>query len=134
VRSPSSWSFAYHSSVGPAGTTWIQNALIRITGLGGAGVDLFFVLSGFLITGILIDARGSAHPLRTFYARRTARIVPAYVAFLLFSVWLAPIIGSSSVAEAEQLQHTFGWYWSYSQNILIAIHDWSASAYPTQHL
>lgn len=64
---------------------------VRGLGLAWTGVDLFFVLSGFLIGGILIDQRGAANYFRLFYFRRVCRIFPLYLAWLGIFYVLMPL-------------------------------------------
>lgn len=124
----------YHALNGLPAVTGPQSAFLNVVEQGWVGVDLFFVLSGFLITGILMDVRNPVHALRRFYARRVLRIVPVYVAFLLFSMWIAPIVGTMHPAEVAQLQSSQMWYWTYSFNLMVALHTWQATSFPLAHL
>ena len=95
----------------------------RVIGQGQAGVDLFFVLSGFLITGILVESRGASRYYRNFYARRFLRIFPLYyavlfAAFVVIPHWL-PSLQKAKWAHATGWNQL--WYWSYLSNWYIAI-------------
>jgi peptidoglycan/LPS O-acetylase OafA/YrhL len=78
--------------------TWIHYGSLW----GWAGVNLFFVLSGFLITSILLEARTELHYFRNFYARRALRIWPVYVLVLVICYANAPwFIGPSVWAAVK---------------------------------
>lgn len=75
----------------------LGKALYKITSFGWVGVDLFFVLSGFLIGSILIREKYSKKYFSTFYIRRIVRIVPNYYLFLiLYSALLFTRVGSEN--------------------------------------
>jgi peptidoglycan/LPS O-acetylase OafA/YrhL len=88
--------------------------------LGRTGVDLFFVLSGFLITGIIQDRkRGSLEFLGSFYARRACRILPPYLLLLLI-FWCCTFLFTPSHVFNDS---TSIWYHlSFTQNYWMSNH------------
>ncbi|HEU4649060.1 MAG TPA: acyltransferase [Gemmatimonadales bacterium] len=97
---------------------------------GYVGVDLFFVLSGFLITGILYSTRGDDRYFRNFYARRFLRIFPLYYGFLALWLFLVPRLGVFTNAEAHALSERQWWYWTYLANVNVGLELGPAGAEP----
>ena len=90
----------------------IPAGISKVAVFGQTGVDLFFVLSGFLITRILISSREQPCYFRNFYGRRVLRILPLYYLFLVIYFFVLPVIENSPV---EPFGKTW-WYWFYLQN------------------
>jgi peptidoglycan/LPS O-acetylase OafA/YrhL len=78
-------------------------AIAPYVGFGATGVDLFFVLSGFLLAGLLLDRRAGSGYYSSFYIRRACRIFPLYFALLLAVVCIVPLVPFLAA------DHNFDW-------------------------
>ena len=99
----------------------------KVTGAGWIGVDLFFVLSGYLITSILLNTKKSPRYFRNFYFRRALRIFPAYYACLIIALVIIPHLPGRVGGSLGLFRGTTGqaWLWTYCANIKITLnHDW----------
>src|SRR5262249_9903808 len=95
---------------------------------GAQGVELFFVLSGFLITGILYDTHNNQHYFRNFFMRRVLRIFPLYYGVLALLFFVAPLIPLLRGPTLDYLVDRQAWAWLYGVNIYLATHgEWSFS-------
>ncbi len=108
----------------------VEHFVTRLSSYGAWGVDLFFVLSGFLITGILYDSKNKARYFRTFYVRRTLRIFPLYYGVLALLFLVTPLVSAAyhpGLAESERHQ---AWLWSYATNLYLSLAgSWRALPY-----
>lgn len=108
----------HNLSIIEARETRLEKLWTVVVEAGWVGVQLFFVLSGFLITGILLDDRARPDRLKVFYLRRVVRIFPLYYVFLvLYFVVLPPFFPALRRPIGEVV-----WYWVYLSN-------WSTLAY-----
>jgi peptidoglycan/LPS O-acetylase OafA/YrhL len=105
--------------------------LTKVANFGRTGVSLFFVLSGFLITRILIATKESPNYFSSFYVRRSLRIFPLYYFFLSLIFIIIPLISGKPFAPFNLQVYC----WTYLQNFALAFrwdqvgprHLWSLS-------
>ena len=102
--------------------------LFKITDLGARGVELFFILSGFLITGILIDTKKSSRFFTSFYARRFLRIFPLYYTVLFVTFIILPRFYHPD-SEGLKVIDNQVWLWTYTSNLsfLWDFNGWAGS-------
>jgi peptidoglycan/LPS O-acetylase OafA/YrhL len=111
---------------------YVRRALFAVDA-SWTGVDMFFVLSGFLITRILLSTKSSPRYFRTFYARRFLRIFPLYYGALVVVILILPRVLSTSPGMHTLL--TKQWMlWTYTMNYdtfafgagwIVLLHLWS---------
>jgi len=102
-------------------TTRLERAVTAAAGWGQYGVDLFFVLSGFLITGILVDAVEKPHFFKNFYVRRVLRIFPLYYGVLAVLFFVLPLVPPLQGPTLQTLRDHQAWAWLYGVNVFIAV-------------
>ncbi|MBC8164348.1 MAG: acyltransferase [Bryobacteraceae bacterium] len=85
--------------------------------LGALGVDLFFVLSGFLITGTLLDSKHSPTYFRDFYAKRILRLFPVAYLYLLVTAFLFPTLHRMLGTSMPDYAGDWWWYLAYVPNL-----------------
>lgn len=120
---------ATHFIGGATAQTVLQRLIVKAAGYGLLGVDLFFVLSGFLITGLLIRAKGRPNYFKNFYARRTLRIFPLYYGVLTALFLVLPRLTTVTPMVAEAAKHQ-AWLWTYTSNFYLAwVDSWNTLTY-----
>ncbi|MBY0547045.1 MAG: acyltransferase [Candidatus Obscuribacterales bacterium] len=108
-------------------TSMTGELVLRIAQFGGNGVDLFLVLSGFLITTILLNGRHKPQYFRNFYARRMLRIFPLAYFYLVLAV-VVPAICFPSTNTIPLINSL--WLFAFASNIAAYLHipiQWTAN-------
>jgi peptidoglycan/LPS O-acetylase OafA/YrhL len=106
---------------------WVARISAAAISLGWVGVDLFFALSGFLITRILLESKGAPRYFASFYGRRALRIWPLYLATL--AVLTVVALAFRGDPESTRFLAAWPWYWTHTLNLLLArAGDWVAAS------
>jgi len=94
---------------------------------GWVGVDIFFVLSGFLITSVLLNLRGRDDSFRFFYDRRVRRILPPYIIFMVLIYVVSAVLGDHSLYSTRDVVQNAFFLQSF-HGLIRAIHQLASSS------
>lgn len=103
-----------YKAIGGQYSSGLQKLTFYVFGSGWMGVDLFFVLSGYLITGVLLNSLNDRYFFKNFYMRRVLRIFPVYYAYLIIIFIVMP---NFVPLLKDQLAGYFALHYVYLQNI-----------------
>jgi peptidoglycan/LPS O-acetylase OafA/YrhL len=123
------------------GAVWVghlERAYYLVVQLGMLSMEVFFVVSGFLITGILLDSKGGRGYFRNFYVRRALRIMPLFYGFLCVWLLLLPALTRADLSQLTNGTYSQLWIWLHLTNVVQAlgggtaaprslVHFWSLS-------
>lgn len=107
----------HHLTPGGDPNQGVRAVVFKLAQIGWSGVDLFFVLSGFLITGILLRGKAAGRPMSSFLMRRVLRIVPAYYLALFLVLVVVPLVTGAYRVPDASLQLP---WWLYVSNMFPA--------------
>lgn len=108
----------------------LRSLFFKVADMGWSGVDLFFVLSGFLITGILLKGKNEGKPIRRYLIRRVLRILPAYYTALILVFFLVPLASNAYSVPDLSVQAS---YWLYMSNMFPASYESLAGRFNMSH-
>jgi peptidoglycan/LPS O-acetylase OafA/YrhL len=107
--------FVHTTNVVEVSNSIFGSILPKMASIGWVGVQLFFVLSGFLITRYLLAHQGTPHYFKNFYGRRVLRIFPLYYATLIFFFVVLPWAGLAPQGIRDDQSRQI-WFWLFLSN------------------
>jgi peptidoglycan/LPS O-acetylase OafA/YrhL len=108
----------FHFLTGVDPDRGLRAIVFKIASAGWIGVDLFFVLSGYLITSILIRSKSSPRYFRNFYSRRVRRIFPLYYGVLAIMLLILPVFQVLRTPAVLGVLREQWFFWAYASNFM----------------
>lgn len=117
--------------------TGFDRVVVHVAAFGWLGVEIFFVLSGYLITGILMRARAERPRFRSYLGRfmwrRALRIMPLYYAGVAVFFFVLPAVFTIRDPAYWAAHESQAWYWLFGVNWKMAIDGAASAPFLTSH-